>query len=725
MVFRLLIASLFVIFSLDSPAWGADTDDEVELRVEDITPEILAGTLPPENNDNKPIVDDSNQENVPSSLSVPASVETIPPVGPTLQQLIQTLENESTRQDLLTTLKALDKSRALGSQQFVFVNIFINIKTFIKAVVVELKTFAKTLTKKDTWSFKFNNALFKKLKQANGTHILYILLAALVAQISMAGVMRSSVPPFFRGLEKNVSIQNGVRTAISLFVFLLIAYILKVYFIKSPEMSAYAEEAIIILFMVQLGLILLRLSIATGVLPVNPEYRSSLFGTFVIMLCLWGGYTYASHFISINSQAVQVSQPLSQLFWGSMTVFALWIIHHYRHVIDGMIFRKLPFAENRLLGELQQVIAGGLHYVIMVGLVLTFLAWFTHNQSMFEYLRDQLLITLVILCGISFVTSIMVSSAAYLTSPPEGDYLPYPSDQSTRMLAVTHRLIDILAFISVSYIAYRWIAPLLEMQGVSTAKFSDKLLGIFLIIALTILAFHLLSRLFNGSISGIKENKHLKTFLPIMDRLSKLVVLAIATLLILNELSVNIMPLVASFSVLGLGIGLASKSIIEDFINGLFIIQENDFSIGEVVTISGVTGTIENITLRKLHLRDGQGFLNFIPFSSVGAITNRSRGFNAEKVNIPLPSVFHLKRTVRILEDVGQQLLHDPDLKEYIISAPQFVGISEFQASSHPNAEVSTMMQFEIKTVPGKLTLVTGEFRKLAKLAFEEMERIM
>jgi small conductance mechanosensitive channel len=212
---------------------------------------------------------------------------------------------------------------------------------------------------------------------------------------------------------------------------------------------------------------------------------------------------------------------------------------------------------------------------------------------------------------------------------------------------------------------------------------------------------------------------------PIIDRLSKTVVLVVSGLLILIELNVNVMPIVASFSVLGLGIGLASKSIIEDFMNGLLIIQENDFNIGDKVTIGGITGTIENITLRKLHLRDSKGFLNFIPFSNVGAITNQSRDYNNDKITIPLPSAFHLKRTVHILEDVGKQLLHDPELKHYVIAAPKFIGVSEFQVSPHQNSEITTMMQFELKTTPGSMSLVSGEFRKLAKLAFEEMERIM
>lgn len=717
MVLRLLIA-LFILLGIQNMSvYGSEDDADDEFTVEDVTPEMLARTLPPQDIDvegdtAKPSdIGDSTHQDPVTVTSVSAN-----DTDPKLRDVIRILETDADRTNLVATLKTLIQSSALAPQQFMFVNMVVGIKDFLRSIVTEFKVFVQGLTQKDTWKIDVDTRVFQKSEQVKFISLAYVVLAALFVQALIAKLIGGAVPPFFGKLDRHCNIKTVMRTFISILAFFLVAYAFKIYFIKDSDAQTYIEESALTLSIIQIGFMVLRLSIATGILPVNPEYRKSLVGTVFVLTLLWGGYAYAVNLISSADQLTVVTRPLSQLFFGGVTLVGVLVLNRYRHVIEGMLFRKDIIASNRLLGRVQQVISGSVHYVVVLAVIMMYLAWFVNNQGMFQYFQDQLGITIVSLLILSIASYIMESSAGYLSSN---------NDQDARISAVTHRLIDVLAFITVVNLIYRWLAPLAEMQGISTSKISDKLFGIFIIVALTVGVMHGLNRILNGSSRMLGDNKHLKTFVPILDRLSKLVVLIISGLLILIELNVNVMPIVASFSVLGLGIGLASKSIIEDFMNGLLIIQENDFNIGDKITIGGISGTIENITLRKLHLRDSQGFLNFIPFSNVGAITNQSRDYNNEKINIPLPSTFHLKRTVHILEDVGKQLLHDLDLKPYIIAIPKFIGVSEFQVSVHQGSEITTMMQFEIKTTPGHMSLVAGEFRKLAKLAFEEMERVL
>lgn len=709
MVLRLLIASFILLGTINVSVQGSEDDGEAEFTVEDVTPEMLAKTLPPQEGD---VEGDTNDSAKQDSATVTPANDT----DPKLRDVIRILETDADRANLVSTLKTLTQSNALAPQQFMFVNMVVGIKDFLRSVVTEFKTFVNGLTKKNTWKFNLDTRVFKKSEQAKLTSLSYIVLAALLVQVVFAKLIGGAVPPFFGKLDREFDIKTVMRTFVSILVFFLGAYVLKAYLIHKSAMHAYIEESILTILIIQFGFVILRLSIATGVLPVNPEYRKSLVGTVFVLTLLWAGYSYISNLVSNTDQIAVVTRPLSQLFFGGLTLVGVWVLNRYRHVIEGMLFRKDSITTNRLLGGVQQVISGSVHYVVVIAVIMLYLAWFVNNQGMVQYFQDQLGITIISLLILSMASYVMESSAGYLSSD---------NDQGARISAITHRLIDVLAFITVVNLVYRWLAPLAEMQGISTSKISDKLFGIFIIVALTVVVMHGLNRIFNGSSKLLGQNKHLKTFVPIIDRLSKLVVLVISGLLVLIELNVNVMPIVASFSVLGLGIGLASKSIIEDFMNGLLIIQENDFNIGDKITIGGITGTIENITLRKLHLRDIQGFMNFIPFSNVGAITNQSRDYNNDKITIPLPSAFHLKRTVHILEDVGKQLLHDPDLKPHIIAIPKFIGVSEFQVSGHQGAEIITMMQFELKTVPDKTSLVAGEFRKLVKLAFEEMERVL
>jgi small-conductance mechanosensitive channel len=701
---------------MNNTGYAADDNPE-DYSVDHITPEMLASTLPPQESESDE--NPETEEEVTAGTEVTENQQSTSPVAVSdikVKDLIRTLKTEADRSQLVATLETLIQTNAQPSQQFMFVNMVVNIKDFLRSVVGEFKTFFSGLSSLKTWQFSIDTQVLKKTEQAKFLSLAYILLAALFAQAVIAKLIDGAVPPLFGRLDRHKGIKTVMRTLFSLTIFVVVGYALKTYFVKDLTTYAYIEESILTLLLVQVGFILLRLSISTGILPVNYEYRKSLFRTVFTLTLLWGGYSYMSNLLFTTQQIAVITRPVSQLLLGALTILGVWLINRYRHVIEGMLFRSSAITQNRLLGGVQHVISGCVHYVVLLSVIMMYLAWFIQNQGMLKYFQDQLGITLISLLILSMASYVMESSSRYLT---------LDSERRVRASAVSNRLIDILAFITVVHLIYRWFAPLAEMQGISTSKISDKLFGIFIIIALAVLVIYGLNSIFNSSNKMLTQNKQLKTFVPIIDRLSKLVVFVVTGLLLLIELNINVMPIVASFSVLGLGIGLASKSIIEDFMNGLLIIQENDFSIGDKITIGGVTGTIENITLRKLHLRDSKGFMNYIPFSNVGAITNQSRDYNDEKVIIPLPSTFHLKRTVHILEDVGKQLLHDPELQPYIISVPKFAGVSEFQLSTHQGAEITTMMQFNIKTVPGKMSLVAGEFRKLAKLAFEEMERVI
>lgn len=745
MILRLIFALLLFASSLDSLTFGADDGVDVEdvtqemlestlpsgdgdpgdaddgVEVEDVTPEMLEGTLPAQQSD---VIDEDygdlsqeSEEVVQTQSSDDATIQ-VNPQDPTLQQVINILEDDANRKELVTTLKALTQP-INAQQQFIFVNSFLNIKNFLKSLVSEVKVFSKALTQKNTWTINLNKSVFQAFYNQNSTILFYIIISALVVQGTLAFFMRGAIPPFFSRFNREASIQIVMRTVVPMFIFFLVAHFAKAYFIGSAETQVYSDDILVNILMIQIVLMLVRLSISLGVIPVESNQQRSLYGFLIFFMFLWGVYTYYGNSIALPTIAGNlVSRPVAQLFWSLVTCLAVWFVYRYRNVIEGMLFRKIPFTENRMLKGVQQLISGNLHHLVGAGVILTYCAWFIKHQDTFVYFRNQILITISVLFALSVISRLLISSPNHLM-------LDSTEKAFSASNIVSYRLVDMSAFVAICYILYRWCAPLMEMRGINTSKISDKLLGIFIILALAILIIHGLNRLFNSSVIRAGENKHLKTFLPIIDKLSKLFVMVIAALLLLIELNVNVMPLIASFSVLGLGIGLASKTIIEDFINGLFILQENDFSIGDNVTIGGFKGVIDNITLRKVHIRDAQGAMNFIPFSTIGAITNHSRDFNADKVNIPLPSAFHLKRTISILEDVGQQLLLDPEIKDFIISPPRFVGVSDFQTTSSSISEVSTVMQFEIKTAPGKMTIITGEFRKLAKLAFEEMERIM
>ncbi len=685
--------------------------DSEDFDVDDVTPEMLEKTLP-----NWREYTEADLSNKKKNSKTKQSTSSLSSANPTIKELITTLENEPQRLKLIKQLKAFVSSDTLNSPHLIFVQAFASVKGFIKTFEAEIRHFSTSLLKKSTWSFKVNNPFLQEVKDVQGFKLLYLVLIALSAQIILAAILKAGFPPLFGKLRRDFSTTTFFRTLTSISGFVAVAYLAKGFFVSGETMHVYGSEVIINVTLLQVGILLMRASISTGIFPVKLEHQSSLFRLFFMVLLLWMGQTYAAEIIQFASQATTISHPTVQLFWGLVTTLILMNLRKNRPVFEGMLFREIPFLEKSSVLEMQKIVAGTIYHLITWGIGLIYISWFIGYSKMFQYLEAQLIFTLLILFGISVLSYLLVYSSGYLSGA---------TIKNKNLEIITQRLINILSFSGVSFIVYRWVIPIAKMQGISTQKVSDKMFGVIVIIVITIIVLQGLSRMFSSSIMKAGRNKHLKTFLPILDRVSKIFVFFIAGFFLLIELKVDVMPILASFSILGLGIGLASKTIIEDFINGLFIIQENDINIGDIVSVAGVTGQIENITLRKVHIRDGQGFLNFIPFSHISAVVNRSRDFNLIRMDVPLPSRYHLKRTAGILEDVGEQLLNDPEIKDFIIIPPKFIGVSDFICTDNPNNEITKLMQFEIKVKPSKSRIVSIEFRKLVTLAFEEMDRVM
>ena len=140
--------------------------------------------------------------------------------------------------------------------------------------------------------------------------------------------------------------------------------------------------------------------------------------------------------------------------------------------------------------------------------------------------------------------------------------------------------------------------------------------------------------------------------------------------MILIEIGVNITPIIAGFSIVGIGFSLGSQTIIRDFLSGLFTIHENDFNIETKFELVLLKVSSKTFTLRKLHIRDVEGWIALMfPFGSITNVTNLSKEYIQAFVTIPLPENFHLQRTAQILEDVGKEMTKDENLASKIITA--------------------------------------------------------
>ena len=186
----------------------------------------------------------------------------------------------------------------------------------------------------------------------------------------------------------------------------------------------------------------------------------------------------------------------------------------------------------------------------------------------------------------------------------------------------------------------------------------------------------------------------------------------IALFISLTIIGLNIAPLLAGAGVLGLAFSFASQNLIKDTINGLLIILEDQYAVGDVVTIGEVGGLVENLNLRITQLRDGEGRLITIPNSSVNIVANHSNGWSRSDLKIHVAYQADVDRAIALIEQVATQMYQDCECRDNILEPPEVLGVEDF-------AERGFVIRIWFKTEPLKQWDISREFRRRLKNAFE------
>jgi len=197
-------------------------------------------------------------------------------------------------------------------------------------------------------------------------------------------------------------------------------------------------------------------------------------------------------------------------------------------------------------------------------------------------------------------------------------------------------------------------------------------------------------------------------------RATGITVIALITgLQVLEIVGLNLAPLLASAGVVGIAIGLAAQNIVRDMLNGVLILIEDQFNVGDSVKIAGVAGTVEAMTLRKTTLRDGDGTLYIIPNSQISTVANQSVGYSVATVNVSVDFSADPDKVVALLKSIAQEIRTSQEFHSIFIEDPQVLGVDAVHGS-----EVVFPVVF--KTIATKQYGPVREFRRRVRLALEQ-----
>lgn len=232
-----------------------------------------------------------------------------------------------------------------------------------------------------------------------------------------------------------------------------------------------------------------------------------------------------------------------------------------------------------------------------------------------------------------------------------------------------------------------------------------------------------ITRLVRKTVRGHKFNSHLDeekretTLITIFRTAQAVTIWVIAIVTILWQLDVNIAALLTGAGLIGIIVGFGAQSAIRDFLAGIFIITENQYRVGDIVTLraagTDVSGVVEDITIRITRLRDLDGNLHIVQNGAANIITNRSFGFANVNVDVGVSYDSDINKVEEIMNKVGQDMKADQAWAEVIVEPIQFLRVDGFEDSS---VRVKALGKVE----PAMQWDVAGEFRRRLKKAFEK-----
>jgi small-conductance mechanosensitive channel len=173
----------------------------------------------------------------------------------------------------------------------------------------------------------------------------------------------------------------------------------------------------------------------------------------------------------------------------------------------------------------------------------------------------------------------------------------------------------------------------------------------------------------------------LRTFQPMLRTTLLCVIVTVVALTALSEIGVNVAPLLAGAGIVGIAIGFGSQKLVQDVITGLFLLLENVVQVGDLVTVSGLSGTVENLSIRTIRLRAGDGAVHIVPFSAVTSVTNASRGAGNAAVSVNVSYREDTDRVGQILKDIVTEMRGEPDYRHLIRGDLELWGVDKVDGS--------------------------------------------
>jgi small conductance mechanosensitive channel len=204
-------------------------------------------------------------------------------------------------------------------------------------------------------------------------------------------------------------------------------------------------------------------------------------------------------------------------------------------------------------------------------------------------------------------------------------------------------------------------------------------------------------------LASVRADQRTRTLGSLLRSISGVVITVIVVLTILSILGIPLTPLLASAGVGGIALAFGAQSLVKDYLTGIFMIVEDQFGVGDFITIGDISGTVQEVTLRVTRIQDGSGMIWYVRNGEVVKVGNLTQGHSTGTVDIPVAYDSDPEAVLAVLRDVAAAVGDDPEFKEALVEPPNVLGVNAISAGAltfqiavkaHPNQQYGALRAF-------------------------------
>ena len=386
---------------------------------------------------------------------------------------------------------------------------------------------------------------------------------------------------------------------------------------------------------------------------------------------------------------------------------------------------EVPDRGRAMLRRLRDMLADAWHVLAILWVLALWASWAMALNHGVDRLLQASGLTVVVVVAAKLADEAIrrLLDGAFSISADFASRFPGLEARANRYLPGLKGLVGVL-------IALTTIVVLLEVWGLGSFSWfrhgrgGARLLGSVTSISLTLLLALVVWEAANAAIArhldqlsanaATARSARVRTLLPMLRTVLGIVVTIFITLNVLAEIGVNVAPLLAGAGVIGLAVGFGSQTLVRDVITGVFLLFEDSVAVGDVVTLGGLSGTVEQLSIRSIRLRAVNGDVHIIPFSAVTTVTNQTRDYGYAVIDLVVDYDADTDLVASALSEVGTVMRADDAWSGSIMAAIEVMGVERM-------SDMGVVVRARMKTEPARRWAVSRELNRRVKLRCGEL----